>query len=128
MKMMKQVMAKAVELAKKMEGDWVARMKLALKMAWALVKKVIEKDLNTITNEVKEAFLEEMISVTANIWEKYGKRRIYVNAGYGLKIGYLDFDQDGNFVKAWSEYSEWDNGKSTAQFKVIKELMEGGNW
>lgn len=37
--MMKKVMKKAVELAKKMEGDWIARMKMALRMAWAIVKK-----------------------------------------------------------------------------------------
>ena len=47
-KMMKQVMTKAVKLARKMEGDWQARMKMALRMAWALVKKEAEKFVTTL--------------------------------------------------------------------------------
>lgn len=39
----KEIMTKAVELAKKMEGDWIARMKLALKTIWAIAKKVNNK-------------------------------------------------------------------------------------
>ena len=46
--MMKQVMTKAVKLAKKMEGDWVARMKMALKMAWTLIKKETQKFVTTL--------------------------------------------------------------------------------
>ena len=46
--MTKQVMTKAVKLARKMEGDWQARMKMALKMAWALVKKEVEKFVTTL--------------------------------------------------------------------------------
>ncbi len=40
---MKEVMQKAVKLAKKMEGDWIARMKMALKAVWALIKKGAKK-------------------------------------------------------------------------------------
>lgn len=50
----KEVMQKAVELAKKMEGDWIARMALALKMVWALIKKGVKKMAEEIRKEVDE--------------------------------------------------------------------------
>ncbi|EGL83747.1 hypothetical protein CathTA2_0714 [Caldalkalibacillus thermarum TA2.A1] len=37
--MQKKVMKRAVELARKMEGDWVARMALALRQAWKEAKQ-----------------------------------------------------------------------------------------
>lgn len=39
----REIMVKAVALAKKMEGDWIARMALALKAVWALAKKIAKK-------------------------------------------------------------------------------------
>lgn len=47
--MRKQVMTMAVKLARKMEGDWIARMKMALKMAWAIVKKGVKKMVKITT-------------------------------------------------------------------------------
>lgn len=120
---MRNVMETAVKFARKMEGDWIACMALGLKMSWALVKKAAKKSLSEIASEIKEAFLEEGISVSANVWEKYGKSRIYINAGYSLKIGYFEFE-NGEYVKSFGEYSDWDCGKTTSQFKTIKSLFE----
>lgn len=50
----KEVMQKAVALAKKMEGDWIARMKMALKAVWALIKKGVKKMAEEIRKEVDE--------------------------------------------------------------------------
>src|SRR5690625_2978040 len=39
----REIMTKAVEMARKMKGDWIARMALALKTVWAIAKKKVEK-------------------------------------------------------------------------------------
>ena len=69
----KEIMKKAVALAKTMVGDWVARMALALKTVWAEVKKMGEKVLPTLkgtekqvkwANEIRQAivaFVEEEV-------------------------------------------------------------------
>ncbi|TCS80392.1 hypothetical protein [Tepidibacillus fermentans] len=50
----KEIMKKAVALAKTMIGDWVARMALALKTVWAEVKKMREKVLPTLKGTEKQ--------------------------------------------------------------------------
>lgn len=50
----KEIMKKAVALAKTMVGDWVARMALALKTVWAEVKKMSEKVLPTLKGTEKQ--------------------------------------------------------------------------
>ena len=52
-KMMKKVMKKAVKIARGYEGDWVARMKMALKMAWAIVKRENNKELAVVKENNK---------------------------------------------------------------------------
>ena len=47
----REIMKKAVELAKQMIGDWVARMALALRMVWAEAKKVVANEVG-----VKEGY------------------------------------------------------------------------
>lgn len=44
----KQIMTNAVKLAKKMQGDWGARMKMALKTVWAIAKKKVDKFVTTL--------------------------------------------------------------------------------
>ena len=39
----REIMTKAVKMAKKMQGDWVARMSLALKAVWIIAKKKAER-------------------------------------------------------------------------------------
>lgn len=69
----REIMKKAVALAKTFVGDWVARMALALKTVWAEVKKMAEKILPTLkgtekqvawANDIREkaiAVLDEMV-------------------------------------------------------------------
>jgi hypothetical protein len=49
-----EIMKKAVELAKKMQGDWVARMALALKTVWKAVKAMSKKVLPALKGTVKQ--------------------------------------------------------------------------
>jgi len=69
----KGIMKKAVELARKMEGDWIARMALALKTVWKAVKAMKEKAFPALkgtakqvawANDIREkavAILDEMV-------------------------------------------------------------------
>lgn len=66
------VMKRAVKLAKLFEGDWQARMSLALKISWKLEKgKVAYSVMKSNQNE----------------WRSYGHHRIYVE---GEIIAYFD--------------------------------------
>lgn len=67
----KEVMKNAVKLAKKMEGDWQARMKMALKTIWAMIKK--EDDNMDVVNGFE--IVERNYKV--NGWQKYGHKRVY---------------------------------------------------
>ena len=64
------IMKKAVAMAKKMEGDWTARMSLALKAVWAIVKKA------------KEENKAEREEVRFTEWAKYGHHRVYFEGAF----------------------------------------------
>ncbi|PUF85771.1 MULTISPECIES: hypothetical protein [unclassified Geobacillus] len=69
----REIMKKAVKLAKTFIGDWVARMALALKIVWAEAKKMVKKALPELkgtakqvawANDIREkavAVLDEMV-------------------------------------------------------------------
>lgn len=73
------IMKKAVAMARKMKGDWNARMALALKEVWRMVKKAQEKN---------KAEKEEM---NFNEWAKYGYHRVYFEG----KFSYKDIVRNG---------------------------------
>lgn len=67
----KGVMQQAVRLAKTFEGDWQARMKLALKTVWAMIKKE-EENMDVVNGfEIVER------NYKVNGWQKYGHKRVY---------------------------------------------------
>lgn len=67
----KEVMKQAVRLAKTFEGDWQARMKLALKTVWAMIKKE-EENMDVVNGfEIVER------NYKVNGWQKYGHKRVY---------------------------------------------------
>jgi len=90
--MQKEVMKMAVKLAKKMEGDWTARMALALKTAWKIVR---------------EGSAMKIVESSAKEWKNYGKHRLYIRgrllvtvSNWGNPVvrktdfeGYYDFDR-----------------------------------
>lgn len=121
--MKKQVMTKAVAIARTLEGDWIARMKMALKMAWALVKKNTKKTME----EVADMIRNKVYGVQVNVWERYGKRRIYVNKGFKNTVAMLEFDHDDNYIGP--KYSDLDAfGARQAgweeEFVAVKEIIE----
>lgn len=97
-----------------------------MKMAWKLVKKAglsISEELKKAWQEakgVKEKFgncakilkggsyggIYESDFFTFKRWEKFGKKRIYINDYKGRTIGYLDgdnykeYDRQGNYPEA----------------------------
>jgi len=127
--MKKQVMAKAVAMARKMEGDWIARMALALKAAWAIVRKSVKRPIEVIKQKLENSFNKptlgtDLSHLTFNIWEKYGKSRIYVN---GTNVnGYFDFDQDGNIQK-WFFDCGYDFSMKN-ELNATAELMKMGEF
>ena len=99
---MKMIMKKAVAMARKMEGDWQARMSLALKKVWAIVKKAKEQKSIVSAN------------MNFNEWANYGYHRVYfkgtvnytknikgneigirakVDGFYDIESGYIKFKQ-----------------------------------
>lgn len=64
------IMKKAVAMARKLEGDWNARMAIALKTVWRMVK-VAEKANKAEQEEVK-----------FNEWAKYGYHRVYFEGAF----------------------------------------------
>jgi|SRR5690625_7218858 len=102
--MMRQVMTKAVAIARTLEGDWVARMKMALKMAWAIIKNESKKTMEDIAEIIKS----KLNGVQVNVWERYGKRRIYINKGYKNTVAMLEFDQDDNYIGDYRELGPMD--------------------
>lgn len=109
--------AKAVKMAKRFTGDWIARMKLALKIVWKAANKTVN-ELAEIINK-KFASVEH---VSCRAWEKYGKHRIYVNY-YFTKLGMFDFDENGQLIGHRDEFSAVDGGDHIAAYwEVLQDL------
>mgnify|MGYP003373712467 CR=1 FL=1 len=90
--MKKAVMTRAWEIYRTLTGDRRTKLSMALRRAWAEIKAA---------NEKKEFGDHEVIVIEGmsrnqvwsfNRWEKYGKRRIYINESKWGKIGYIDID------------------------------------
>lgn len=67
------IMKKAVAMARKMEGDWNARMALALRKVWEMVK------------EAQKNNKAEKEEVSFNEWAKYGYHRVYFEGAFHFK-------------------------------------------
>ena len=68
------LMKRGHQIARTLEGNYAARLSVGLKQAW-------EENKNPL-NVVKSVLDETGIKYTANNWEKYGEKRIYVNLYY----------------------------------------------
>lgn len=92
---MKQIMKRAHELARKMEGDYAARLALALRQAWREARQPKELP-SEVTFKFDTGKQVETIRLNLNRWTKYGKDRIYVNEGR-KKVGFLNL-QNGKWT------------------------------
>lgn len=93
------VMKRAWEIAKEGQKKFGGKVKeyfsQALKMAWAEVKTPGKKTVKEVADMI-QAKLGNMVKVS--VWEKYGKRRIYINKGFKQQVAVLEFDAQDNFV------------------------------
>ena len=72
----KEIMKKAVALAKTFIGDWVARMALALKIVWTEAKKMVKKALPELKGTAKQVawandIREKAIAVVEEAVQKF---------------------------------------------------------
>jgi transposase len=70
---MKNIMERAHKLAKQMEGDYAARLALALRQAWKEAKTIKLNDVREMMTVAKNE------NWTAREWSGYGKQRVYFN-------------------------------------------------
>lgn len=93
---MTNVMTQAWEIARQGHTKFGGKVKEyfaeALRMAWAIVKGEDKKTMKEIANELQS----RLSDLQVNVWERYGKRRIYINKGFRNNIMMLEFDQDDN--------------------------------
>lgn len=91
-------MVRAWEIAKEGQMKFGGKVKeffaAALKIAWEEVKGAVKKSMQ----EVADMIRANVAGVQVNVWEKYGKRRIYINKGFKNQVAMLEFDQEDNFL------------------------------
>lgn len=109
----KEVMKNAVKLAKKMEGDWIARMKMALKTVWAMIKKGGKKVMEFIGSEkqikwAKDIYpnaiakIEEVIK--AKEIEEYARKKEIRSKAYDHYIKFFEEMKEVKEASFWIEY------------------------
>ena len=100
--MMKQIMKRAHEIAKELEGDYMARMSIALRTAWAEAKAPAKKAFKGSATVSYQVSANVSIDVNFKLWENYGKRRIYFEApttrAQSAIKGYIDLSNDNQII------------------------------
>lgn len=117
--------SKAVKMAKAFTGDWIACMKLALKIVWKQAKKAARSLVDWVKRMNENMTNEELY---CKVWEGYGKRRVYVNRrGFRKAVGYFNFNADGEYVNSFGNFSAIDGGPRVAAFESLKSALENNN-
>lgn len=100
----REIMVRAHEVARTMEGDYAARMSYGLRRAW---------------------FEARLIAKGGRLWEKAGMRRVYFNnlvELYGLT---LEFYNTGNISAAWLDGERISNNSAR---QIVSMLYTGKLW
>lgn len=96
---MKNVMTRAWEIATdgaaKFGGSKKQYFQQALVIAWAEEKQPVKR---TVAEVAKMIDSKVGYGVKVNLWERYGKKRIYVNKGFKQTVFMLEFDQQDNYI------------------------------
>lgn len=96
---MKNVMTRAWEIAKEGQKKFGGKVReyfaQALVIAWAEVKNTVKKNIGEVAQMIQNKLGN---AAKVNVWEKYGKRRIYVNKGFKKQVAVLEFDEENNFI------------------------------
>lgn len=128
---MKNIMVRAWEIAeegqKRFGGNVKEYFAVALKIAWAEAKSASKKTVKEVADIIKEKL---GTAVKVNVWEKYGKRRIYVNKNFKQQVAVLEFDAQDNFIGkntlgAMDLFGARQNGiedELVAVYEVVKEI------
>ena len=91
---MKNVMTRAWEIYRTLTGDKLAKLSQALKMAWAEVKSAAKDIFNGFAKVAKaENADSEHKFLYFKGWEKYGKKRIYINDYKNRTLGFIENDE-----------------------------------
>ena len=133
---LRKVMKRAHEIARKLVGDWIARMALALKMAWAEIKKEVNKAMDgfkriVLGEEIEYNGLEHMWGkevYTGKVEiEKETEKAIYVVfRGVGKEY---EIDEDDKVVGVVDEW-DWSQGfwLPKSQIKVEENVVYVPEW
>lgn len=113
------IMKRAWELVKKL-GLSISE---GLKKAWKEAKNIKEK-FNKVAKIQKTGMLynSECDFLTFKLWEKYGKKRIYINDYKGRTIGFLEGDSHEVYDTMGNELSVIENAIS--DFREKYEFQE----
>lgn len=121
---MKEVMVRAHQIAKDLEGDYIARLKMALAVAWKEFKEKSTKTVRQLVEDAIDVAVEEKGADDYfwNTWEKYGKKRIYISLVWykkkggvskEIKCGYLDLNDN-----TYCSYNKY-----TKQYDLLKKRI-----
>lgn len=92
---MMNVMTRAWEIYRTLTGDHIAKLAMALRMAWAEIKataaKVVFDKFAKIVIPGREHYDDQASKfVYFKAWSNYGKNRIYINDYKTRTIGYIE--------------------------------------
>lgn len=109
----KEVMQQAVELAKKFEGDWIARMKMALKTVWAMIKKGVKKVMEFVGSEKQVAWAKDIYPkaidkieevIKDKEIEEYARKKELRSKGYDQYIKFFEEMKEIKEASFWIEH------------------------
>lgn len=99
---MKNVMKRAWEIYRTLSGQHVAKLVMALRMAWKEVKGMAKETFKKTAKIMRSAWgstSDECNFTTFKLWENYGKKRIYVADYKGRNLAYIDCKNNNEIVE-----------------------------
>lgn len=95
----REIMIRAWKIYKTLEGDRIAKLSIALRLAWAEAKRAAKKVFEGFAKIAKFVNADRDCEfVTFKSWSKNGKKRIYLNDYKRRTIGYIDQNNDNELV------------------------------
>lgn len=123
---MKNVMTRAWKIAregqKKFGGKVKEYFQQALVMAWAEAKAPKKVSMEEVAELLKEKLAG---TAKVNTWERYGKRRIYVNKGFKQQVAMLEFDNSDNLITEMNiDNIGWFGAQQNGIFAELETVVE----
>lgn len=88
-----QIMKRAHDIAKTLEGAYMARMSIALRQAWAEAKAPAKQQFTGYAKMVQPSRAnnnDECCYLYFKGWQRYGKSRVYINDYKCRTLGYIE--------------------------------------